>query len=202
MARRLSELLAAPALLAGYSRLVVDCNRYIDDPAAFAHRSDGVEVPGNAALNDAERAQRTTNIYRPYHDAIGDALERFEETGVTPVFLSVHTMTDRMRDGARRAQEFTLCWARDDRLVQPVLERMRAKGAVVGDNEPYSLDLGEDYTVPEQAMRRGLAHLQIEVRQDLVAEDEGAVHWATMIYEVVADLIADPNLRRAKHYWP
>ena len=54
----------------------------------------------------------------------------------------------------------------------------RAPGIVVGDNQPYSLDAREDYSVPVHAMRRGLPHLQVEFRQDLVAAPEGAVRWA------------------------
>ena len=69
MARRLSESLDAPAILAGYSRLVVDCNRYIADPAAFTPHSDTVEIPGNVGLDEPEKAWRTREIYRPYHAA-------------------------------------------------------------------------------------------------------------------------------------
>ena len=200
--RRLSASLNAPALLAGYSRLVVDCNRYLHDPAAFVQYTDGIDVPGNAAIADTEREQRAQEIYRPYHQAIEAALVRFEREDIVPVFVSVHTMTDRMRGDKRREQEFTLCWARDDRLVEPVLRCMRAKGVVVGNNQPYSLDLGEDYTVPEHAMRRGLAHLQIEIRQDLVADDDGAARWAGLLHECIADLVTDPGLRAARRYWP
>ena len=36
--RRLSQILDAPAILAQYSRLVVDCNRHLHDPTAFRIR--------------------------------------------------------------------------------------------------------------------------------------------------------------------
>lgn len=203
MARRLSELFDAPAVLASYSRLVVDCNRYLEDPAAFVHASDGVAVPGNIEMSDAQRARRVDEVYRPYHDAIDGALKRFETAGVVPAFISVHTMTDRMRGGRRRKQDFTLCWTRDDRLALPVLERMGARGdIVVGDNEPYGLDLGEDYSVPEHAMRRGLPHLQFEVRQDRVCDDDGAHLWASLIHDTLADLLVNPKLTGTRRYWP
>jgi predicted N-formylglutamate amidohydrolase len=203
MARRLAERLDAPAVLAGFSRLVVDCNRYLDDPSAFVHTSDQVAVPGNIAMTDSERAQRVAQIYRPYHNAIDDALERFDEAGVTPAVIAVHTMTAQMRGRELRPQQFTMCWARDDRMALPVMDRLRAPGdIVVGDNLPYGMDLGEDYTVPEHAMRRGLPHLQYEVRQDLVTADDDAVAWADRIYDACADLVADPELRTVKLYWP
>lgn len=196
MTRRLSECLDAPALLAGYSRLVVDCNRYPQDPAAFAGTSDGTPVPGNANLSRLQKQQRLDHIYRPYHDRIETMLENFAARGIAPALVSVHTMTARMQGGAWRPQEFTLCWAEDDRLARPVLERMDAAGKQVGDNVPYSLDIGLDYTVPEHAMRRGLAHLQIEVRQDLVDTRERATAWADLIAETIGDLVTDEALRR------
>ena len=203
MARRLSERFDAPAVLAGFSRLVVDCNRYLDDPSAFVQTSDQSAVPGNIAMTDGERAQRVAQIYRPYHNAIDDALERFEDAGVTPAVIAVHTMTHQMRGRDPRPQAFTMCWARDDRLARPVMERLEAPGdIVVGDNVPYGMDLGEDYTIPEHAMRRGLPYLQYEVRQDLVTRDADALVWADRIHQVSADLVADPELRTVKLYWP
>ena len=203
MARRLAELFDAPAVLAGFSRLVVDCNRYLDDPNAFVQTSDQVAVPGNIAMTDGERAQRVAQVYRPYHNAIEDALERFEDREVNPAVIAVHTMTHQMRGHEPRPQAFTMCWARDDRLAVPVLERLEAQGdIVVGDNVPYGMDLGEDYTVPEHAMRRGLPYLQYEVRQDLVTDDVDARAWAERMHGISADLVADPELRRVKLYWP
>lgn len=201
--RHLSSLLDAPALLAGYSRLVVDCNRYGHDAAAIAQISDGIAIPANLAISDRERRERIATFYRPYHDAINAELEGYAAQDIEPSFIAVHTMTDRLRGGARRDQQFTLCWARDARFAEPVLTRMRAgDDIVVGDNEPYRLDLGEDYTVPEHAMRRGLTHLQIEVRQDLVAITADAQSWAERIHNAIHDLVADDAFRAARHFWP
>ena len=203
MARRLADRFDAPAILAGYSRLVVDCNRHVDDPAAFARVSDGAAVPGNAAMTGADRSRRIANVYRPYHNAIHDLLEGFVDRGVAPAVIACHTMTPRPRGGAARPQEFVACWSRDDRLAGPVLDRLAARDDVVaGDNDPYALDPAEDYTVPEHAMRRGLAHLQFEVRQDLVTGDAGAARWADIVHDLTADLVADADLRAVKLYWP
>lgn len=203
IARRLAALFDAPALLAGYSRLVVDCNRHLDDPTAFVQTSDGIAVPGNAAMTGDERARRIARIYRPYHGAIDEALDRFQQAGTVPALVSCHTMTDRLRGAPRRRQEIAVCWALDDRIAAPLLARLEARAdLVVGDNEPYGLDPGKDYTTPQHAMRRGLPHLQFEVRQDLVASETDAAAWAAIIHELAGDLIADPELRRVRLYWP
>ncbi len=68
--RRLAALLDAPAVLCGYSRLVIDCNRGLGDPTSIPEESDGVAVPGNTGLTPAARVARVDGIFRPYHAAI------------------------------------------------------------------------------------------------------------------------------------
>lgn len=203
VARRLALRLDAPAILAGFSRLVIDCNRYLDDPAVMVETSDTIAIPANRALSDGERAARVSDIYRPYHNAIEDALEAFEAAGTVPFFISVHTMTHQMRGREPRREAFTVCWQHDARVAAPVLERLRARGDIAfGDNVPYGLEADEDYTVPEHAMKRGLPHFQFEIRQDLVAEEKGAHRWADLVYDLVADLALSPPMRRIEHFWP
>jgi predicted N-formylglutamate amidohydrolase len=203
MARRLAQRLDAPAVLAGFSRLVIDCNRYLDDPALIVETSDTLAVPANRQLGDAERASRVAEIYRPYHNAIEDMLEAFEAADIVPFFISVHTMTPRMRGREQRREEFTLCWKLDDRVAHPLLSRLGERSDLIfGDNVPYGLEPEEDYTVPEHAMKRGLPHLQFEVRQDLVADEKGAHHWADLVYDLTADLVMSPDIRRIEHFWP
>ena len=200
IAQRLARRFDAPLLLAGYSRLVADCNRYPCDPAAFTEVSDTIPVNGNRGLGEEDRERRLEAVWHPYHDAIEAALA---DRAVPPAFISVHTMTRCMRGKEPRPEAFTVCWSQDGRLAIPLLERLRAQGEfVVGDNEPYGLDIGEDYTVPEHAMRRGLAHLQFEVRQDLVSNPDHAAHWADLVHDLTADLVADARLRREHRVWP
>jgi predicted N-formylglutamate amidohydrolase len=51
-------------------------------------------------------------------------------------------------------------------------------------------------------MRRGLPHLQIEVRQDLVADEAGALRWADMLFDVIAEVLATPAASTIEHHWP
>ena len=151
-------------MIAGYSRLVIDCNRYIDDPAAFVHRTDGIKVTINIRMSEKKREKWAIAIFHPYHQTIAAILERFDTAGIGQAFLSIHTKNDRMRDGKRREQEVALCWALDPCFAQPVLQRMESVGAEAGENEPYSLEPGIDCTVPEHAMCCGLVNQQIKVR--------------------------------------
>ncbi len=175
IAERLAARFGATLVAGVYSRLVIDLNRYPHDPAAMAARSDATDVPANAALTPAERWRRVAELHAPYHAALATALA----ARTRAFLLSVHTMTDRPATGVWRPQEVALSRLGPDPASEAALAVLRRLEEVtVGDNEPYGLDLGEDFTTPEHAVRAGLPHLQVEFRQDLVSESEGAARWA------------------------
>jgi predicted N-formylglutamate amidohydrolase len=185
--------LKAPALLAGYSRLVVDCNRHLHDPTLMRPVSDGTQIPGNATLSPTDRQVRLDALYRPYHRAIAQRLDDFAGRGVTPTLLSIHSCTPEMA-GEFRPWHIGICWDSDRRLAGPVLEALgRVPDLVVGDNQPYALDLREDYSVPVHAMRRGLPHLQVEFRQDLVATPADARRWGEVLLTALRSTLAQPS---------
>ena len=73
--REIARLLGAPALLANFSRLLIDSNRGEDDPTLIMRISDGAVVPGNAKCDEAERERRITTYYEPYHRAIDEVID-------------------------------------------------------------------------------------------------------------------------------
>ncbi|HEV8388575.1 MAG TPA: N-formylglutamate amidohydrolase [Dongiaceae bacterium] len=193
-AAAIAEILArrfdAPAILSDVSRLLIDCNRNFADPGLAPRVSDGTEVPANRNLSEAEREARWHAFHQPYHQAVADAIERKLAGGQDPVLLSIHSMTPSLRAVARPWQ-IAVCWAGDRRLSAPMLAALRARpGIVVGDNEPYLLDLNEDYSVPIHALRRGLKHLQIEFRQDEVADRAGQQRWADLFGDCLEEVLA------------
>ena len=164
VARRLSALLDAPAVLAGYSRLVIDCNRPAAAPDRIPPVSDSVPVPGNNGLDQAAVDARIAEIFTPYHDAIAAALDRMTGNSLVPVLVAVHSFTPQLAGGDPRPWEIGICWDKDRRMAAPLIERLRADGLVVGANEPYDFGVLTDYTVPVHAEGRGLSSLLIEIR--------------------------------------
>jgi len=198
--RGLARRLDAPAILAGYSRLVVDCNRDLDDPTSMPAVSDGVPVPGNRDLSPAAKARRVAALFRPYHGEIEAALDGFAARGVHPAVLSIHSFTPVM-NGFGRPWHIGILWDKDPRMPVPVLAALRREpGFVVGDNEPYSAREPAGYTVRTHAEKRGLPHLNVEIRQDLIATDAGASEWADRLARVLTPILEDPSLYQAKHY--
>lgn len=68
---------------------------------------------------------------------------------------------------------------RDLRVANVMLDLLRAEdGLIVGANEPYAITDDSDYSVPTHATSRGLLHVEIEIRQDLIAGEAGQAAWA------------------------
>jgi len=176
--RHLSGLLDAAVVLQTYSRLVVDCNRDPNVPSSIPEVSESTEIPGNVGLDAAQRALRVDAIFRPYHDAILAALDRRAAAERASVLIALHSFTPVFK-GISRPWHIAVLFNRDPRLAHALAELLRAEGGlVVGENEPYRVTDLTDYTVPVHGERRGLPHVEIEIRQDLITEPAGQREWA------------------------
>ncbi|GGD63932.1 N-formylglutamate amidohydrolase [Erythrobacter arachoides] len=168
LGRALADRLDTVFLSQAYSRLVVDCNRRIDDPDCIVERSDGSIVPGNRGLDAAHRAARLDEIYHTYHAGIASELDRRDAAGIETVFVSLHSFTPSLGGTARPWEVGVLHDGHRDDLARSLLQSLPRTGVVVGDNEPYRMD-ATDYTVPHHAFERGLRYLELEFRQDILA---------------------------------
>jgi predicted N-formylglutamate amidohydrolase len=194
LGRHLSALLDAPLLLCGYSRLVIDCNRHLDDPTSIPQISDQIEIPGNRGLSVQQRQQRAAEIFTPYHQALDQLTDAKLAAGQRPVLLSLHSFTPLM-NGFQRPWHIGILWNKDARLPMPLMRRFAAEpGVVVGDNEPYSGRDGHGYSMKYHAEARGLSHALIEVRQDLIADRAGVERWTEIVQRVCHDVLAEVTL--------
>jgi predicted N-formylglutamate amidohydrolase len=194
LARKLAVALDAPAVLAGYSRLVIDCNRRLDDPTSIAQESDRIPVPGNRGLSSVDREARAEAIFRPYHAAVADAIARKRKEGTDPAVLSLHSFTPQM-NGFARPWHIGILWNRDPRLPVPLMARLlQEAGIVVGDNEPYSGKDEHGYSTIAHAEAQGLPHGLIEMRQDLIGDAAGVARWAELLTRVLRDVLADERV--------
>lgn len=192
--RALSARLGLPAVLSNYSRLVVDCNRRLDDPTAFALCFEEILVPGNQGLTHADRTVRADAIYWPYHREIRDRLTALEAQATAPALIAIHSFTPSF-NGTQRPWNIGILWDTDPRIPLPLLEALaREPGVVVGDNEPYSGKHPHDFTIDYHAEEAGLAHVSIEIRQDLIATGDGAAHWAGILAQALGPILDDPDL--------
>jgi predicted N-formylglutamate amidohydrolase len=176
--RELSRRLDAAVILQTYSRLVIDCNRDPNVPSSIPELSESTEIPGNRGLDEAERAARVEAVFRPYHNAISAALDRRAAADRATALVALHSFTPVFK-GVSRPWQVAVLFNRDPRLAHALAELLRAEGGLmVGENEPYRVSDLTDYTVPVHGERRGLPHVEIEIRQDLITEPAGQTEWA------------------------
>ena len=196
VARYLSARFDAPAVLAGYSRLLVDCNRQLYDPSAFIKVSDGIAIPGNLNLNEDEKWLRVQSFYWPYHNAITERIHQLRKGGSMPALVSIHSCTPEF-DRVVRPWHFGVLWDQDPRIAVPLIENLSDGDRVcVGDNEPYSGRHPHDFTIDFHAEPLGMPHIGIEVRQDLIGDSDGANEWGAKLGDALSSILEDPELYR------
>ena len=188
--RTLSDLLDATLVQQTYSRLVIDCNRPPGTPQSIPEASDGTAVPGNVGLDATARQAREAQIFSPYHARIAAALDRRQAQGRPAVLIAMHSFTP-VFGGVRRPWEVGVLYHRDARLARPLLALLRQEGGLtVGDNEPYDVGDATDWTIPVHGERRGILHVGIEIRQDLIAGADDQAAWGARLASVLPRALA------------
>jgi len=181
LARALADRLDAFLILQTYSRLAIDCNRPVDVPSSIVTLSEATAIPGNRDLPPADAAARAAAIFWPYHDRIVAELERRRSAGRPTVLIAMHSFTPAFK-GVARPWHVGVLYNRDARLARPLLDLLRGEGdLVVGDNEPYAISDDSDYGIPVHGERRGIPHVELEIRQDLIADAAGQRAWAARL---------------------
>jgi predicted N-formylglutamate amidohydrolase len=182
LARKLSARLDATLLLSNYSRLVIDCNRSPGHPDSIITNSDRVEIPGNIGLSNSAIAQRRRTLFDPYHQAIASVLSRLDRNQAR--LLSIHSFTADLA-GEHRPWSIGVCYDESREWARKILLRLRTRVLSetdqVGDNQPFSIEPGIDYTIPVLAKRFHISALMLELRQDKIADELMVQRWSNII---------------------
>ena len=188
--RALADHLDAPAILSGFSRLVIDPNRGEDDPTLVMKLYDGTIVPANRHVDGAEVTRRLMTYYRPYHQALAE----LSATHPARVICAIHSFTPCLRGRPPRPWQVGVLYADEDpRLAHPLIAGLRAHGYVTGDNEPYSGALTGD-AIDRHALKHGRPNVLIEVRNDLIADAAGQTLWAARLAPILQEALAATGL--------
>ncbi len=186
----LSEALDAPLVASGYSRLVIDCNRWPGGEGSTPEVSDGTRVPANVGLTREQVEARADACFWPYHREVDRQLDRLAGAGRQVALLVVHSFTPVMA-GFERPWHVGVLWNDDPRLPEPLLAELRRDASlVVGDNEPYSARASYEYTLTAHARPRRLPHCSLEVRQDLLATPAQAREWGRRLAPAIGAAVA------------
>jgi predicted N-formylglutamate amidohydrolase len=187
VAKRVSEALDAPLIAQNYSRLVIDCNRDPTVASSIPLISESSEIPGNAALSPADIAARRLEIFEPYHAQIRAVLDERQAAARPTILVAQHSMTDSYK-GVQREMHAAILYNRDRRFAGLMLAALRRDSAlIIADNQPYFVSDATDFTVPRHGEARGLPHVEIELRQDLVADEAGQIAWSKRLVQALQD---------------
>ena len=185
----LAKALDAPLVSSGYSRLVIDCNRWPGGEGSTPEISDETVIPANKDLTREQVDARAEACFWPYHREVDRLLDEMTEGGRTVCLLVMHSFTPVMK-GFVRPWHVGVLWNDDPRLPEPLLAELRRDPSlVVGDNEPYSARASYEYTLTAHARPRALPHCSLEVRQDLMGTPDDACAWGRRLAPAIATAV-------------
>src|SRR5664279_4067534 len=183
--RQLADRLDACLIMQPYSRLVIDCNRPPGSLESIAHESDGTAIAGNANIPAQDAAARVREIFEPYHGTIARHLDARKNSKPPTILVSLHSFTP-VYGGVARPWQAGVLYNRYRVLADALRMALSAPGDLtVGDNEPYTVDDATDYTIPAHGEQRGIVHVAIEIRQDLIGDEAGQRYWAERLAETL-----------------
>jgi predicted N-formylglutamate amidohydrolase len=165
----LAEAWDAPAVLAGVSRLLIDCNRDLGDHDLIAGESHGVMIPGNQQVGEDERRHRIRDFYTPYHGAIEQLLAQRQPS----LLLSVHSFTPVLHGRPRRFDVGVL-FDQYSHEAEAVGSALATAGFRVRYNEPYSALDGLIFSARAHGQRSGVPYLELELNNGLLRDETGA----------------------------
>jgi len=181
LTRNLAARLDAPAILGGVSRLVIDLHREPDHPGLIPAHSDGHVIHGNAA---ASREERIARFHVPYHQAIEAQIAQMRPK----LIVSIHSFTPKLEQGgADRPWQVGILYNEDARAATPAIKWLRLQGLVTGDNEPYSGKL-LNATLNRHAEANDIPSIAVEVRNDLIRDEEGVAEWCDTLTGLIEHL--------------
>ncbi len=189
VAMQLGDALDACVIAQRYSRLVIDCNRPLGAVSSIPEISERTAVPGNAGLDPSERDARAREIFEPYHRAIAVELDRRRDRGEPAVLIAMHSFTPVFMS-IGRPWHLGLLY-REPALAGIMLSLLQAEpDLVIGNNQPYAVSDGTDYTIPAHGEGRRLPHTGIEIRQDLIADETGQRRFAALLARLLPQALA------------
>lgn len=196
--KKIAKALDAPAIIASFSRLLIDANRALDQHGLIPTVSDGHEISGNMNLTQSDIDHRINKFYHPFHDAADKIIREKAENDHAPIIFNMHSFTPHMA-GFDRPWHTGMLWNRDKRAANALIEKFTERGLIVGDNEPYS---GQElnHTMNTHGTKHGFPHVNIEIRQDEINHQTGIEKWCKILIEDLYAIRSLPEMRETIHY--
>lgn len=170
------------AILGKYSRLLIDLNRKENDDELIVNISDGITIPSNTNLSEAEKQHRLNTYYYPYYKAIEEKINHLNSIGKKAVIFSVHSYTPQLKGGNYRPWHAGILFNKPTELANFLYEQLKNQNKIIGQNVPYDLRQYKTGTVITCGEEKNLDYALIEIRDDEYEHlDKGAQYWANTL---------------------
>ena len=187
VAMQLCRDIDAPLILANYSRLLIDLNRPPTSKTSIPEISEMTVIPGNRNLAGQERQTRIERYFGPFQARLSQLLDARQATARPTTILAVHSFTPVFK-GVSRPWHAGILFRRSATFGRALVAALGGETAHIAENQPYQIEDDSDYTVPVHGEARGLDAVLIELRQDLIASEQGAADWAGRLGAALAHL--------------
>ncbi len=185
----LAGSLDATLIAATVSRLVYDCNRPPEAASAMPGKSELVEVPGNANLTDAQRAERTETVYRPFCAAVAGTIAGRQHRLQSTAIITVHSFTP-VYYGETRETEIGILHDTDTALADAMLRNTsKVSHRTIHRNQPYGPEDGVTHSLQIHGVAHGLPNVMIEVRNDLLRTPEDVARIGDELCAMIASAL-------------
>jgi len=163
------------AILAHFSRLLIDLNRPLSSDTLFRTEADNQPVQLNIPLPQQEKQNRIKRYYEPYHHA----LKRLVQQVVPQFILSIHSFSP-VYEGSPRSMEIGVLYHRDinKKFAEYINSELCSRGYKSVINGPWSGLQGFMYSSANASTKVlpfdlvEIPAIMIECRQDLIVQTE------------------------------
>lgn len=186
LSKELANRFGSTIVAGGVSRLLYDCNRPPEAPDAVPSKSEVFDIPGNVDLSEEDRAARVAQIYQPFKEAVEQVIEVVHPKAI----VTVHSFTP-VYHGKQRAVEIGILHDRDTRLADSMLASTEDGPFLTLRNDPYGPEHGVTHSLRIYALPNKLPNVMLEVRNDLLADEDKAAQIADVLEAAIAQGIAE-----------
>ena len=182
----LSEILDAPLVAGGVSRLIYDCNRPIDAQDCIPTKSEQFQIPGNEALDEVDRKARFQLIHQLFHHAVAELIQvQMAKAAHKITVITIHSFTP-IYMGHPRSVEIGFLYHNNDELSQIAHQIECDRGCYHSAlNEPYSASDGVTYSQNMHADQNQFHSTMIEIRNDLIDTKSRARNMASHLAQTL-----------------
>ncbi len=187
--KHISDALDIPSIFGNYSRLLIDINRSIHDKDLIAEESDGIKIKGNYKIKDEDKEARIKGVYEPYHNAAHELVSSIKDkSSVKPLVITIHSFTPKMAtEEINRPWDICLSTYDSDDILEYFNKALLEKNVEVGLHEPYNIKGYRDSSLDKHSVGLDLPQILIEIRQDLISDDDGIHQWARLLREIIKE---------------